>query len=210
MYMLDREDMLELSRRMTPARTCFDRIAGSYRDEEGYDNGSFNTHFLKLNPSDKVKNLAIAKSIPYSKTNVELKEYTFPGKNQESMAFWKLLMALNECELKNDAMLDTFYDIVSEKYQATGEYAICVFHGAYDIPVKAKDKEWMEGSEEVYSFLICAICPVNGDYELGKPECGFLFPSFNNRCSDQNHIAVFNADPDHPHDELINEIFNCR
>ena len=40
--MLDREDMLELSRRMTPARTCFNRIAGSYRDEEGFDDGSFN------------------------------------------------------------------------------------------------------------------------------------------------------------------------
>lgn len=208
--MLDREDMLELTRRMTLSRTCFDRIAGSYRDEEGYDDGSFNTHFLKLKPSDRVKNLEIAKVIPYSNTNVQLKEYSFSGKNPESSNFWKLLMALNACELKNDAMLDTFYELISEKYQASGEYAIYVFHGAYDVPVKGKDKEWLEGSEEVYSFLICAICPVSGDYEPGKPECGFLFPSFHNRCSDQNHIAVFNANPEFPHDELINEILKCR
>ena len=28
--MINREDMLELTRRMTPERTCFDRIAGAY------------------------------------------------------------------------------------------------------------------------------------------------------------------------------------
>ncbi len=46
--MLSREDMLELTRRMTPARTCFDRVAGSYRDEDGIEGGSFNIHFRKL------------------------------------------------------------------------------------------------------------------------------------------------------------------
>lgn len=31
---IDREDMLELTRRMTVARNCFSRIAGAYLDEE--------------------------------------------------------------------------------------------------------------------------------------------------------------------------------
>ena len=33
--MINREDMLELTRRMTPARTCFDRIAGAYVNDMG-------------------------------------------------------------------------------------------------------------------------------------------------------------------------------
>lgn len=45
--MINREDMLELSRRMTPARASVARIAGAYFDEEGYVDGTFNTHFLK-------------------------------------------------------------------------------------------------------------------------------------------------------------------
>ena len=44
---IDREDMLELTRRMTIARNCFNRVAGAYMDEEGFIDGSFNTHFLK-------------------------------------------------------------------------------------------------------------------------------------------------------------------
>ncbi|MBO4782560.1 MAG: DUF4317 family protein, partial [Lachnospiraceae bacterium] len=66
--MLNREDMLELTRRMNLARNCFFRIAGSYRDKEGYDDGSFNTAFLKLDQKDKIKYIEIAKSVVFSRT----------------------------------------------------------------------------------------------------------------------------------------------
>ena len=72
---IDREDMLELTRRMTVSRNCFSRIAGAYMDEEGFIDGTFNTHFLKLSGSEKEKNLNIAKTVPYSNTNVNLKNY---------------------------------------------------------------------------------------------------------------------------------------
>ena len=58
--MINREDMLELTRRMTPSRTCMDRIAGGYMDEDGFLDGSFNIHFLKLSGEEKAKNLALA------------------------------------------------------------------------------------------------------------------------------------------------------
>ena len=41
--MINREDMLELTRRMTPARTSMTRVAGCYIDREGEFDGSFNT-----------------------------------------------------------------------------------------------------------------------------------------------------------------------
>lgn len=53
--MINREDMLELTRRMTPARTSFTRIAGCYVDADGDFDGSFNINFLKLSPSEKKK-----------------------------------------------------------------------------------------------------------------------------------------------------------
>ena len=43
--------MLELTRRMTPSRNCFSRIAGAYMDEEGYEDGTFNIHFGNDNSS---------------------------------------------------------------------------------------------------------------------------------------------------------------
>lgn len=203
---IDREDMLELTRRMTLKRNCFSRISGAYLDEEGFVDGTFNQHFQKLKPSEQQAKLEIAKAIPFAETNVNLTEYEFRREDEKAGSVWQLLMALRSCELKNDAMLDVFYELVGEKYHADGDYAVYFYYGNYDVPLKASDKESLWESEEVYSFLICAICPVHGDYEPGEPECGFLFPAFKGRSSDEHRINIFQADDRRPHNELLTDI----
>lgn len=206
--MINREDMLELTRRMTPKRTSFTRIAGAYMDKDGEMDGSFNTNFLNLSTGEKEKNLAIAKTIPFSETNEQLKEYSFTSKGKGSI--WQLLMGMRQCGLKNDALMYTFYEHVAEHYRAEEEYAIFIFHDRYDVPVKGTDKERLGESEEVYEYLICAICPLMGEYEPGKPECGFLFPAFLARSCDMEHVAVFQADSRNPHLELIEKILGVK
>ena len=200
---INRNDMLELTRRMTLKRNCFTRIAGAYVDEDGYVDGSFNISFLDLSAKEKTTNLAIAKAIPFSDTNVNLKYVRFQKEDQKPGSMWQMLMALKECKLKNDALLDVFYEVIGEKYHSKEQYAVYLFHGNYDIPLKAGDGESLWESEEVYNFIICAICPFYGNYELGMPKWGFLFPAFTDRSSDINGIAVYNADEKHPHAELL-------
>ena len=72
------KNKLELTRRMTISRNCFSRVVGAYFDEEGYVDGTFNIHFLKLSKADQGKNLKLAKAIPFADTNRQLKEYVFP------------------------------------------------------------------------------------------------------------------------------------
>lgn len=192
--MINREDMLELTRRMTPTRTSFTRIAGAYMDRDGEMDGSFNTNFLNLSTKDKETNIAIAKAIPFSDTNVQLKEYSFSVENPNTRNMWQLLTGIKECGLKNDALMYTFYELVAEQYKTNQDYAIYVFHDRYDVPIKASDKERMGESEEVYEYIVCAICPLTGEYEPGKPECGFLFPAFVDRSSDDAHINVYCED----------------
>ena len=140
--MINREDMLELTRRMTLSRTSFTRIAGCYVDAEGEYDGSFNTNFLKLSSQERKKHLEIAKAIPFSETNIQLKKFQF---DREA--------------------------------------------------AKAADKERLGESEEMFEYLICAVCPLLGSYEPGKPECGFLFPAFTDRAGDLNHVNIYSADP---------------
>lgn len=189
--MINREDMLELTRRMTIKRTSMTRIAGAYMDADGFIDGTFNTSFLKLSPRDKEKNLAIAKAIPFAESNKELKKYAFSKEAMRPGGIWQMLMGIKTSGLKNDALLETFYELIGEMYEADHDYAIYVFHDCYDVPVKAADHERMWESEEVFEYIICAICPVSGDYETGMPECGFLFPAFTDRSEDRNHINVF-------------------
>ena len=117
MNQINREDMLELTRRMTLKRNCFDRIAGAYLDRDGFVDGTFNKNFRQLSLPDQQKNLDIAKTIPFSETNVALKEYVFSGEEKKPGSVWQLLCALRECELKNDALLDIFYEVFGEKYR---------------------------------------------------------------------------------------------
>lgn len=170
--------MLELTRRMTPARASIDRIAGAYFDEEGYVDGTFNTHFLKLSASEGAKNLELAKTVLISKTNEQLREYQIPEEKRKPGSIWQLFDGIRETGLKDDAFPDLFYELLGEKYKPGYPYACFLFHGRYDVPVKGTDKAWQEGSEEVYEYLICAVSPLEGEYEPGVPESGFLYPLF--------------------------------
>ena len=172
-------------------------------DKDGDFDGSFNTNFLKLSSPERTKKLALAKEIPFSPTNVNLKKYEFPQSVRKPGSMWQLLMAMNECGLKNDALMDTFYDVMMETCGLDSEYAILVFHGRYDVPAKASDNERLWESEEVYEYMICALCPLLGEYEPGDPVCGFLFPAFTDRSSDLTHVAVFQADADRPRREIL-------
>jgi len=174
--MIHREDMLELTRRMTAARSHLVRLAGAYIDEEGYVDGTFNTNFLNLKGAERQRCLDIAKAVPFSDTNEELKDYMIPGMKQGSI--WQLLYALRDCELKNDALLLNLYELIAEKYPVGEPYAIYVYYGCYDVPKKASDKERLDESEEVYRYLLAAVSPVDSDQEPKAPECGFLYPAF--------------------------------
>jgi hypothetical protein len=186
--------VMELTRRMTIARNCFNRVAGAYMDEEGFIDGSFNTHFLKLSPADKEKQLAIAKTIPYAKTNEQLKNFRIDSRQKKPGSIWHLLTALRDCELKNDALLYSLYEYIGERYVVDKPYTIEVFCGNYDVPVKGADKENQWESEEVYRFLVVAVCPTVGEYEAGMPQAGFLFPAFANRSTDLEGVNIFAED----------------
>ena len=160
-------------------------------DGDGEIDGSFNVHFLKLSAKEKERNLAIAKAVPFSRTNEQLKEYDFSAQDERPGSVWQLLMAMRECGLKNDALNETFYELVGEKFRADGGYAVFLFHGTYDVPLKASDKESLWESEEVYEYLICTVSPLAGEYEAGEPEWGFLFPAFSDRSGDEHKIDVF-------------------
>ena len=208
--MINREDMLALTRRMTVKRTSITRIAGGYMDIDGFIDGTFNTSFLKLNPVEQEKNLALAKKVPFAKTNKNLKEYKFSDDQRNPDSMWKLLMGMRACGLKNDALMETFYEIIGEHYQADEDYAIYVFHDRYDIPVKGADKERLGESEAVFEYLICVICPLAEEYEPGMPECGVLFPAYTDGGADLNHVAIFQADAAHPHKEMMEKILQVR
>ena len=192
---IDREDMLELTRRMTPARHFFDRLAGGYLDGDGYLDNGFNIHFGKLSAGERNTHLEIAREIPFSRTNDQLTALEWPAAGRESREFALLLEGIRSCGLKNDALMETLYELIGAQYAPGSDYAVFVCHGRYDVPLKASDKERLWESEEVYDFLICSICLVDRDYTPQLPKWGFLYPAFTQRSTDLSHLLVYQKEP---------------
>ena len=65
--------------------------------------------------------------------------------------------------------------------------------GIFDVPKKGADKAQQWESEEVYTYLIGAVCPMKGQ-KVALPDCGFLWPAFKNRCTDLEHVNVYQKD----------------
>lgn len=204
--MINRDDMLELTRRMTPARTCFDRIAGAYISELGEIEDTFNIHFGKLPGAEKTRSLKLAKTIPFSKTNEQLKEYVFADRVKGRDSIWQLLQAVQQCGLKNDALMEVLYEQMADAYPVDYRFAVYVYHGVYDIPAKAKDGESLWESEEIYDFIICTVSPMEDEYLPAEPVFGFLYPAFSDRSADPNRIDIYHMNPEEPEESLLYKI----
>lgn len=202
--MIRREDMLELTRRMTDSRTHLARIAGTYMDEEGNIDGTFHTNFQNLKGEERRRCLEIAKAVPYAKTNEELTGYRVPGMKPGTI--WQLLYALRDCELKNDGLLLTLYEYIGEHWKTGHPYAVYVYYGCYDIPKKASDHVWLDESEEVYRYLILTICPMDQEYIPDMPDAGFLYPALTDRSSDLAHVNLYIKKQDRTAEKFMKEM----
>ena len=121
----------------------------------------------------------------------------------------KLLMALSQYGLKDDLLVQILCEQLAEGICDTKdssdkinrlqgqEFGIYIYHGIYDIPKKGSDHSEQWESEEIYSFLICVVAPVDKDYNAGTPKCGFIFPAFEDRSAEPGKIDVFFEIPEH-------------
>ena len=140
----------------------------------------------------------------------------------------KLLMDLRECKLSDDELLHGFFQKIIDTVALEGNYLILIGCDSYDVPFKGKDDiSDADKSEEVYTYLICAICPVKQtkanlhyvpeeklfhdgamNQPVSAPVLGFLFPAFDNRSTNIYNALYYTHDIKVSQDALIEALFN--
>lgn len=140
----------------------------------------------------------------------------------------KLLMDLRECKLSDDELLHGFFQKIIDTVTLEGNYLILIGYDSYDVPFKGKDDiSDADKSEEVYTYLICAICPVKQtkanlhyvpeeklfhdgamNQPVSAPVLGFLFPAFDNRSTNIYNALYYTHDIKVSQDALIEALFN--
>lgn len=225
---MNKKEIMEIKRRFKKESCTFTRMCGCYVDAEKHKVVSFGQTFLNLEDEEFYKYLEIAKKTLSGNVGNNLLTLDIPLEEESSGGRQQFLMGLRESRLKNDDLIDRFYDLVIDSYDYAGNYLILIFHDAYDVMTKTTDNNKLDESEEVYEYLLCAICPVSlskpglgyradenrigpriRDWVVGAPDTGFVFPAFNDRSADIHSLLFYTRDTKEPHSEFMENGLGC-
>lgn len=225
---MNRKDILELKRRFKKDECTFTKICGCYVDGEKNILLTFRETFLNLPDEEFYKYLEISKKILSGTIGNNLLELNFtPDENLESKQ-QEFLMRLKRSGLKDEQLLEELYSSIIASYEHVGNYLILLYHDAYDVMTKTSDNLKLDESEEVYEYIMCAICPVSlskpglgyfeqevkikariRDWVVEAPATGFTFPGFIDRSTDVNTVMYYTKNAKLPKAEFMETALGC-
>ena len=140
----------------------------------------------------------------------------------------ELLMAVYRSQCRDEEARNALFQKIIESLEMPEtNYVILLAADSYDVPYRGADDEaFNEGSEQVYRYFLCAVCPVKDAtadlrffYEtnefhisssgpvVGNTALGFLFPAFDDRSTNLYNALYYAQKPGEMHPELIRALF---
>lgn len=225
---MQKKDLLEIKKRYKKEMATFSKMAGCYVNGEKAIVTKFRETFLNLEDDEFHKYLEIAKKVLSGTIGNHILALQFDEEKEEEQ-MQSFYMDLKRTRLLKDDLLDAFYEKVIDTYEYVGNYIILLFHDAYDVITKTEDNMKVDESEEVYEYVLCAICPVSlsdpglsyvedenkirarhRDWVVEMPKNGFVYPAFIDRSQDIDQVMYYSKNPKEPHVELMEEILGCK
>lgn len=226
---MTKQEISEIKKLLTQRNCSITRICGCYVDGEKNKKAELKQAFLALPEEEIFKYFEILRKTLSGTLGKNLLTLEFPLESEEPGGAQEFLLRLRDSKLKDDALLDEFYDKIISTYEYVGNYLILLVHDVYDVPGKTSDGLDMEdASEEVYEYILACICPVElskpglsynaventfhnriRDWVVGLPDTGFLFPAFNDRCADIHSTLYYTKDAEELKDGFVDALLNC-
>lgn len=205
------------------------RLCGCYVNGEKEKVTKFNETFLNLPEQEKHKYFDIFKKTLSGTPGKNLIDMRFTTDSYADEGARTFLYQLRDSELKDDNLLDQFYDKVITSYNYPGNFLILLIHQVYDVPGKTSDGIEMEdASDEVYNYLLCSVCHVSlskpglgyseedhafhdqqQNHMVDLPDIGFLFPAFNDRSEDGDNVLFYSKDADDFQQSFLGYVLDC-
>lgn len=225
---MNKKEILEIKRRFKKEAATFQQMVGCYVDGNKNKICKFGGKFLNLEDEEFYKYLEIANKSLSGTLGNNLLNLDFPLQEEEVGGRQQILMALRDSKLSDEALLETYYDLIIDTYDHVGNYLILLFYDVYDVLTRTTDNDNLDESEEAYEYLICAICPVDlskpglsylddekrigpriRDWVVSAPDTAFLFPAFNDRSTDVHSCLFYTKNTKEPHTEFMTNGLGC-
>ena len=195
---MNKKEVAEIRRQYVPERCTISRICGCYVDAEKNIKTTMKEAFLSLPEDDAFKYFTIFKKTLSGTVGRNLVNLDFPLEEEHEGGHQEFLLKLRNSKLKDDALVEEFYNRIIDTFPFGENYYIILIHVAYDVPGKATDgTEMYDASDNVFEYLLCSLCPVHlskpglgyneakncienriQDWIVDQPMKGFLFPAF--------------------------------
>lgn len=220
----------EIRRRVRRDRSNMTAIYGCYVNTEKEIVSSFkqSTGMMSQNEADKY--FSVMKRALSGTIGKNLIDISFRTAQVADSPEHKMLMRLRETRLQDDDLRMEFYKKIIENVAFDEGYLILVGCDSYDVPFKSKDDTVQaDHSEEVYTYLLCAVCPVKQtkpvlryvaeekefhdggiSHVVSAPEIGFLFPAFDSRATNIYNALFYARDSKVSHQAVIDALFQVQ
>ena len=227
---MNKKEVSEIRRQYVPERCTISRICGCYVDAEKNIKTTLKEAFLSLPEDDAFKYFTIFKKTLSGSIGRNLINLDFPLEEEKEGGCQEFLLKLRDSKLKDDELIEQFYNKIIENFDYGENYYIILIHSAYDVPGKASDgTEMYDASDTVFDYILCSICPVHlskpglgyneekncienrtQDWIVDQPVKGFLFPSFNDRFTDIHSRLYYHNNTSQLQESFIQKMFGCK
>lgn len=226
---MNQKELREIRKRFKPERDSISRVYGCYVNAAKEIVAQMDMSVGLMEPEEAELYLKLLKKALSGTLGKNLLDIGFSVKQVEESDEHKLLQALRLSHLGDENLRSLFYKrVIDSLDMGEDSYVILIASDSYDIPFKGNDDEiWEEGSNEVFDYIICCICPVkdakaslryyadeqsfrgaSSGHVLGTPELGFMFPAFDDRSANIYNALYYSKNSSDIHEEFISAVFN--
>lgn len=223
--MTDRE-VAELRRRFKPERSNISHVRGCYVNEKKEIIATFDQPLGETTPVVSEQVLLVLRRALSGTYGRNLHDIPFTTLQVSAGAEHALLTRLRKSELADEEAVRAFYDRVREQISMDGNYLILLAHDNYDVPHRGRG-EGEEDSTEVFSYIVCCVCPVKADVKptlgiemadrrlrsltgdpcVANPKFGFLFPAFDDRAANIYSALLYTRGSANCHPDFTQAVF---
>lgn len=226
---MNKKEINEIKKLFTKEHCVLTRLCACYVDGDKKKRTTLKEAFLSLPEEEEFKYFSLFRGAMSGTLGKNMLNMEFPVEQELNEGTQAFLLKVRDSGLKDDALIDAFYDKVIEFYGSLENYYIVLVHGAYDVPCKTSDNQDLEdASDYVYNFILCCICPVKRskavlcyneatnaienrlqDWIVDLPAHGFLFPAFNDRNTDIHSLLYYTRNSEQMQTDFIDRMLGC-
>ena len=225
---MNQKEVSELRRRWRLEKSAVSRIYGCYVNCNKEIVSDLDESLGMMPEEEAEKYLGLLKKSLSGALGKNLIDIIFSTQQVMDSEEHRLLSTLRSSALKDGEARAAFYrKVIDSLDMGDSGYLLLLACDAYDVPRRGKDDAVQaDGSEEVFTYLLCCVCPVKqskpelnyfpGDNEfhytagqvVSSPELGFLFPAFDDRTANIYNALFYSRKPEELHQEFIHGVFH--